>query len=90
MSKIHKNEMQKIFKNKIHQNLNNFEANKTNYMQDTSNLKDNTFLPEINFQSVKCNTIPNNVVYKKPSLNNDTNLEILYPEENNILISEMK
>ena len=90
MSKIQKNEMQKIFKNKIHQNLNNFEANKTNYMQDTSNVKDNTFLPEINFQNIKCNTIPNNIAYKKPSLNNNTNLEIQYPEENNILISEMK
>ena len=90
MSKIQRNEMQKILKNKIYQNLNNFEANKTNYMQDTSNLKDNTFLPETNFQNIKCNTIPNNIVYKKPSLNNNTNLEIQYPEENNILISEMK
>ena len=90
MSKIQKNEMQKIFKNKIHQNLNNFEANKTNYTQVVSNLKDNTFLPEINFQNIKCNTIPNNIVYKKPSLNNNADLEIQCPEENDILINEMK
>ena len=83
-----KNEYRKIKKQNINQNTNNLNK-KGNSISDLMKTKEPSKLIESNFQNYKSNTIQSNIIYKKPSLNNN-NSEIYYPEENKIMMNLMK
>ena len=83
-----KNEYRKIKKQNINQNTNNLNKN-GNSISDLMKAKEPSKLIESNFQNYKSNTIQSNIIYKKPSLNNN-NSEIYYPEENKIMMNLMK
>ena len=83
-----KNEYRKIKKQNINQNTSNLNKN-GNSIPDLMKTKEPSKLIESNFQNYKSNTIQSNIIYKKPSLNNN-NSEIYYPEENKIMMNLMK
>ena len=67
--------------------LNKFQANNSCHA-DKSKLKKYIHIFDSNFLNSSFKTIQNNIIYKKPSLNN--NIENQKTEENNLIINELK
>jgi len=74
-------------KNTIYQKRNKFQSNKSNYT-DKSKSKKYTYIFENNYPNSSFKSIQNNIVYKKPSLNNNT--EIQNSDENIFIINDLK
>jgi chromosome segregation ATPase len=74
-------------KNTIYQKRNKFQSNRSNYT-DKSKSKKYTYIFENNYPNSSFKSIQNNIVYKKPSLNNNT--EIQNADENIFIINDLK
>ena len=74
-------------KNTIYQKRNKFQSNRSNYT-DKSKSKKYTYIFENNYPNSSFKSIQNNIVYKKPSLNNNT--EIQNSDENIFIINGLK
>ena len=74
-------------KNTIYQKRNKFQSNRSNYT-DKSKSKKYTYIFENNYPNSSFKSIQNNIVYKKPSLNNNT--EIQNSDENIFIINDLK
>jgi chromosome segregation ATPase len=74
-------------KNDVYQTKKKFQSNRSNYT-DKSKSKKYTYIFDPNYPNSFFNTIHNNIIYKKPSLNN--NSEIQKTDENNFIINDLK
>ena len=74
-------------KNTIYQKRNKFQSNRSNYT-DKSKSKKYTYIFENNYPNSSFKSMQNNIVYKKPSLNNNT--EIQNSDENIFIINDLK
>ena len=74
-------------KNDVYQTKKKFQSNRSNYT-DKSKSKKYTYIFDPNYPNSFFNTIHNNIIYKKPSLNNNT--EIQKTDENNFIINDLK
>ena len=74
-------------KNDVYQTKKKFQSNRANYT-DKSKSKKYTYIFDPKYPNSSFNTIHNNIIYKKPSLNNNT--EIQKTDENNFIINDLK
>ena len=92
MIKSTDNEKNKFSKNNIYQKQIKFESNKTYSYPDISQYDQHNYINDKNYQNFVYNTLQNNNIYKKPSINN-ANIMIQSLEEsknNNNIINEMR
>ena len=72
MIKLKENE---ITKNIFVQKHNHVQPNRNYSQPDITNMKNSTETIEQNFQNIPYYTLQNNIIYKKPSLNNNSDIQ---------------
>ena len=86
------NEISKIKykKNRIQRNNNKFQINRANKLTDLSKSNNYSSLLEPNYSNIPFKTFQEQIIYKKPSLTNNTEINKNKDEENNIIIKDLK
>ena len=86
------NEKNKFSKNNPYQKQIKFESNKTYSYPDISQYDQHNYINDKNYQNFVYNTLQNNNIYKKPSINNANilNQSLEESKNNNNIINEMR
>ena len=91
MLKFHEKEISNHSKNNILQKHNEFQSNKKYSFQDISKSKKYKYINDSNIPNTSYNSIQNNnLIYKKPSINNNIENQIFEEIKNNDIIKEIK
>ena len=91
MLKFHEKEISNHSKNNILQKHNEFQSNKKYSFPDISKSKKYKYINDSNIPNTSYNSIQNNnLIYKKPSINNNIENQIFEEIKNNDIIKEIK